>query len=388
MERDSERAAHHHTSFYLVLVPAGTGKSRTANEFAKMLVISSQKLIQEALDNNADPVEWRKLEKRLLDANLFRVSLENGTYVTSGEKQDPLGAVGFRMLYQLLEEKEGHLFEAMEKYAPLHPRGVLKSVVKYQKEDYFKDFTGVLVVDGVQNLMLSDDDRKNKESEFYVMLSDLFNMSLEGAFIIVCCTATCFVPMKSFLAKTFRRRVFLDLHPLDPPKIVGKPVFDNSDPLIRVIVSDCDGHGRALPTLLEVINMRPFNGEVTGDNVTDIMRRTLQSLTEKYETALSWGWDTYRVILRAILARTIFERGDTIPGTSLTIDENLSPGLIRFDPINPRMNEVGRISAGYIWVWALHESCRIRGHLRNDPSLHSWTFLEYDQIASSFGKYS
>ena len=94
-----------------------------------------------------------------------------------------------------------------------------------------------------------------------------------------------------------------------------------------------------------------------------------------------------------ILSRSVVDHQYIIPGTEVTVDSLLAPGLVRFVPVENDENDenltteadLGRLSAPYIWVWALHQRAKKRKILPDDSSLYSWTFLEYNQIANALG---
>jgi hypothetical protein len=70
---------------------------------------------------------------------------------------------------------------------------VLGSVAKGEEEDLRKDFTGIIIVDGVQNFIEGLNDPRDKHSTFYSILTGITELALnreKKAFVIPCCTAT------------------------------------------------------------------------------------------------------------------------------------------------------------------------------------------------------
>jgi hypothetical protein len=361
---------------YLFLSGAGTGKSRNANEFHRTLIECSRKL------------KNKELEQRLKGAKVFHVDLENGSSVRSDERQNPLGAIGSRMLFQVLRGQEcNRLLDVIRKYVPPSPEEVLKLVAKGADQDYASEFTAVLVVDGIQNLMLSDNDGRNRTSPFYGMLSHLFDLPLWGGFIIVCCTATVYVPVENVITSSSRARIFLRLDPLKAPTIGERKVdvFGKDDVLTRVVLTDCGGHARAISILQSVIAKHTEHGKMDSTNITKVMCLTRKELNVRYRQALTWPPFVFEAALRLILTRSVVERQQKIPGTNVTVDSLLAPGLVRFENDNDEQEGQGRLSAPYIWVWALYHRAKKEGYLSDDSSLNSWIFLEYDQIAKSLG---
>jgi hypothetical protein len=74
--------------FYLFLAGVGPGKSRHASEFHKTAVESLNDVLQ----------------KKLKDAWVFHVCIENGTSLREGEEEVPFAAIGTRMPRQLLPD--------------------------------------------------------------------------------------------------------------------------------------------------------------------------------------------------------------------------------------------------------------------------------------------
>ncbi|GBB87072.1 hypothetical protein RclHR1_13530005 [Rhizophagus clarus] len=79
---------------------------------------------------------------------------ENGTYLQPKE-DDPLQAVGSRMLFQLLRE-EMSLNDVLFRHEVPFPMSVISLVTKHENRD-MKDITVILVVDGMQELIIHED---------------------------------------------------------------------------------------------------------------------------------------------------------------------------------------------------------------------------------------
>lgn len=192
------------------------------------------------------------LKARLDKARVFLIPLEEGMGIKNSES-DLSKAIGSRMLLQLLPEMD--LNEILREYYPPTPIDVFMSFANGEHEDFSTKFTGVLVHDGIQTLLSQPGDARDKDSQFYRMLADLCDLSLNsrGAFLISCFTATVTVPMKNFLASTGRPRIYLEVASLKPPttKQNSHPVFEE-DVLSSLLVEDCGGHGRALLALKKI----------------------------------------------------------------------------------------------------------------------------------------
>jgi hypothetical protein len=215
---------------------AGTVKSRHGSEFASS--------VQEAIglyaerhaelhtdDDHCDHCNlcdlYNELSQRLKKAFVFHVSFENGTSLLHEEKSNPWNAVGVRMLHQLLDES---LKIIRGKYIA-EPDDVFQLVAAAEKVDLYNDFTGILVIDGIHNAMMWDNEGMDKESVFYSFLNQIGDLSLmsrdppetgegkmrKSPFIMTCVTATYFRPAYEFLAQTHHKRVYLPLNQLDMP---------------------------------------------------------------------------------------------------------------------------------------------------------------------------
>ena len=107
---------------------------------------------------------------------MFHVSFENGTPLTPEEKSKPWNAVGIRMLYQLLSEP----LSALRRKYDAKPDVIFRLVAMAEHVDLYNDFTGILVVDGIQKAITWDwdSDRKEKDSGFYGFLTQIGGLGL------------------------------------------------------------------------------------------------------------------------------------------------------------------------------------------------------------------
>ena len=310
------------TPLYLFLGGAGTGKSRNAMELPSTLISCS----------GNDP----HLRRRLESAKVFLVSLENGTSMLLEEMNlDPLRIVGTRMLLQLLEGEDYiGVDRVMAEYEPPTPMEVLEAVSRGEKESLYEEFTGIIIIDGIQNFLQRSNDGQDKDSKFYNTLTRIADIALQSrkdVFVIPCCTATITVPTDQFRASSHRNRVCLPLKNLDPPH-TGKnrnrvPVFDLSDRLVRLLVSDCGGHARALEALDSAIDGK----KVVQVGVDNILQRVQQKLENRYAEAIKLASRKFIAILCAIWIRLPLREDKEVPGTNMTVEQVIQPGLIRFE---------------------------------------------------------
>jgi hypothetical protein len=177
---------------YFYLGGAGTGKSRHGLEFAS--------LVQEAITFRTQHPLYHELAQRLKKTFVFHVSFDNGTPLTAEEMSNPWDAIGTRMLHQLLRKPIDHI---RNRYVA-DPATIFQLVAAAENVDLYDDFTGILVVDGIQKALTGHDDGRNKNSAFYGLLSQISELGLqsrhpsetrggtlrEASFIVTCVTAT------------------------------------------------------------------------------------------------------------------------------------------------------------------------------------------------------
>lgn len=348
------------TPLYLFLGGAGTGKSKNAMEFPQTLISCA----------NGDS----DLRGRLMKAKVFLVSLENGTSITSLEEDrnmDPLQIVGTRMLLQLLHgETYFGVDRVLQEFEPPWPIEVLQAVAQGEGEDLYHEFTGIIIVDGVQNFL----DGQSKESKFYRTLTRIAELALQphkSVFVVPCCTATKTIPTHQFLASSHRNRVCLPLKSLDPPMIAVEngdlvPVFSQSDCLIRLLVIDCGGHARALEALHSAIDAK----KVAQIGVNNTLQRIHQRLANRYSEAIRLVSDKFLAVLRAVWIRLPLREDERIPGTEMTVEQAIQPGLIRFESDG---RQSGYLTAPYIWVWLILKS----PNNNLDALIRDWLFWDY-----------
>ncbi|KAG0271060.1 hypothetical protein BGZ95_001193, partial [Linnemannia exigua] len=361
---------HHHNFFkglrdkstiplYLFLSGAGTGKSRNAQEFHQSAVSCLTE-------------EDRELRNRIEHAWVFHVSLENGTSPLFQEV-DPIEAVGNRMLLQLLPDKS--LDDVVGVYESARPMQVLGLVARGTGQD-LKSATVVLVVDGLQSFMSTPSDGDDRESIFYRALTNIGDLAIRDVFLMACCTATVSSPVDKALASTHRNRVVLPVASLEPPRItrngLSTPVFDEDDHIIKVLVDDCGGHGRALESLQIAVEEsgQDFNVELLMNN----LHRKLQNL---YSEALLVQSSTIQAMARAILTRAYLDPDKPLPGTAKLPGELAIPGLIRYVQPNG-LGAGGYLVAPYIWVWLFSYQPREGA----DPLLNNWRLCDYSDVKS------
>lgn len=199
------------TSLYLFLGGVGTGKSRNAMEFPNTLI--------------SCPDKDSGLRGRLEKAEVFLVNLENGASILKEQRNLlPLGIIGTLMLLQLLPDEVG-VNQVIQKYVSPDPTEVLRAVAQGEGEDLYNEFTGIIIIDGVQNFLQGSNSDQDKDSDLYQILVEIGELALQpctkSVFVIPCCTTTIDLPPQFFI--THRNRIYLplkSLDDLDPPNTV------------------------------------------------------------------------------------------------------------------------------------------------------------------------
>jgi hypothetical protein len=319
----------------------------------------------------------------LKSAFVFHVSFENGTPLTREERNDPWNAIGIRMLHQLLDEP----IQDIHSQYVADPGTVFQLVAAAENVDLYDDFTGILVIDGVQKAINSDDDRENEGSIFYGLLGQIAGLSLmsrsqrgprKAPFIMTCVTATCFGPVKEFIADSHRNRVYLPINRLKTPtrKSDDSPIFDNS-PVTRLLVNDVGGHARAIELIAD--KLREYTAE---PNIAELANGVYEELSNRYREAVSVLLRHGLPVVQCVLSRQPIYLTDTIPGSNLRWEEITASGLIWFERAGTdyHYDAPGYLVVPYIWLWML---------ARLDPSgdtghlcqfLKNWQFNDYAEL--------
>ena len=365
---------------YYYLGGAGTGKSRHASEFASS--------VQEAITlRTLDPL-YHDLAQRLKTAFVFHVSFENGTPLTDEEMGNPWEAVGVRMLHQLLGEP---LEDIRSRYVA-EPSTVFRLVAAAENVDLYDDFTGILVVDGVQRVITEDNDARNKTSPFYGFLGQIAALSLmsrhpsatkggtlrRAPFIMTCVTATYFGPPGEFLADSHRKRVYLPLNRLRPPtwKNDNSPVLNNS-PVTRLLVDDIGGHARAMELIADELAKCQNDLE---PNITEFANAIYTQFLNRYSEAVSTLQGHTFTIVQCILSRQRIRLREAIPGTNLRWEHITASGLIWFESIGANYDTYGYLVAPYIWLWMLARLPVSKNTERLCQFLRNWQFNDYAEL--------
>ncbi|CAG8485765.1 12341_t:CDS:2 [Ambispora leptoticha] len=186
---------------------------------------------------------------------------------------------GSLMLMQLLPNKK--LEHIIRDYEPPFPLEVLELVAKH-KDVKFNDATFIVVVDAMQTLMASYEDRLRADSQFYRTLTVIGDLAL------------------FYFHGTLQS------------------IFDMRYPLMKILEGDCGEHGRALEILWNLT--KGLN--LDNCDVSDLMHTLWTKFTDIYGGAFPKD-DIARAIARVVLTHRRLAKDELIPNfpiRSLSLD--------------------------------------------------------------------
>jgi hypothetical protein len=370
---------------YFFIGPAGSGKSRNGAEFGSA--------IREAVRLHANP-PCDELTRRLERAFVFNVSFENGTPLGSDETE-LLDAIGIRMLHQLRKES---LIELKHQFGGgVHPENVFKLLAAAENVDFYEDFTGILVVDGIQRAMKSSDDGKNKYSPFYQSLALIHGLSLStrhldetsngdrrsAPFIITCITGTFLNTYDEFLADSHRKRIFLPIARLEAPirRLNGNEIQVIQDSHIaQLLISDSGGHARALELIAD--EFEKYEADAMPE-VGEIANSIFKAFQDRYSEAMMLlQADCVFSIVQCVLFRKLVRLQDKIPESNLTWERVTGSGLIWFEKFENDNDYSGQgyLVAPYIWLWLLARLPAVGPTEYLCRFLKEWKFNDYSEL--------
>jgi hypothetical protein len=297
-------------------------------------------------------------------------------------------AIGTRMLHQLL----GRPIDDIRDRYVADPAAIFRLVAAAENVDLYDDFTGILVVDGIQKAFTGHDDGRNKNSAVYRLLGQISGLGLmsrspseakalrKAPFIMTCITGTCFGPPQEFLADTHRKRVYLPLNRLDTPiwKKDNSPVLDDS-PVTSLFVKDVGGHARAIELIADKLD--EYRNKVQ-PNITELANAIYLKLMDRYGEAVSMLHHHALPVVQCVLSRQQIHLGDKIPGSDLRWEQITASGLIWFERTGTDYyyNAPGYLVVPYIWLWMLARLKPSKNTERLCQFLNNWQFNDYAEL--------
>ena len=277
-----------------------------------------------------------KLASLLARAHVFKVSFENGTpfQPVAEAGLDGDSVVGIRMLWQLTKTTGGD-FSAFRSHSTCTIGGALDalSVITGVPRDKQVVF---LLVDGLQTLLPAQQSSGAAALDPVTFRSAINAVSacVNGypECVVGAIAATLAIPIRDAFGTlsqggSQQARVYLEPPPLSHPADVVPDI--PSMPLLGILRGDMGGNGRALELLASCLYapgsgaLRPFASVATG---------VIAGLTNKFEawTSATGVQQLWEPLLYAVIARRRLALSDCVPGTSWTVDNVRSLGLIRF----------------------------------------------------------
>ena len=177
----------------------------------------------------------------------FQVSFENGT-----KRIDPNDAeheIGTRMLFQLIGEDKS--YGVFSETSRMLPDGVLDKLAEGEKINK-KDMTVLILVDGIHALSHTNGMTQTMMKQGIDSVVALVNAG--PYFCIGVFAATFYTPLEQTLAASPQKRISLMLSAID-----GHVIIPSNNPLVRLLVDDMGGHGRALEKLKETLYEMDIN---------------------------------------------------------------------------------------------------------------------------------
>lgn len=305
----------------------GVGKSRVMQQLPELL-------------QNFAP---KNVAARLSDAVVINVSFENGTPATDGERGGR--AVGRRMLHQLLRPDKVRPFSAV----PATEVDAVLEALAQVKECSPKELTVVLCVDGLHQLGQLSDVNGNCASAVRETCAAMIGTE---CLMIVCVAATLFSPLDTAFHKSTQKRIYLEPPRVDASKI---PAFKNPDPIVQLMISDADGHGRALECLQTALGSEVPTGSLI-QTVVSKLQQAYEDIPSEYACA-----DVLRTLLtQKRVSRDFVFSASTRAGTRIqfTVDALLQGGLFRLVASHPGAEaRTGHLSVAFVWFLLLARKC-------------------------------
>ena len=332
--------------FWFISAGPGCGKSRCLDEFPEILRQAA-----------SDLHDGQKLQKRLEKMYTFKVSFENGT--KSIGNIPPALSISARMAYQLQESALSWLdFSFSPVVEQMTFDTVIQHLVGICGVAEAADLTVLILIDGLQGA--------EPIKPILQMICDVINKS--DPFVMIACSSTVQVPIRTFLQSSGQPCIILNLPPVSEPsefeQIYARLPKYEDRLILKILIQDMDGHGRALEYLLNALQ------SIKSDTFRpdSIMYEVKARLKEVY-----LGWNPFAqpehatALLSAIICGHKLLINSAIPGTNLTVDQIVEVGLFRYDP------DERKLAVAYIWMLLISDWIPLR-------ELQNLINVEYTQL--------
>ena len=209
------------------------------------------------------------LSARLSNAYTFNISFENGTKTMvsdSGELE-----IGTRMMFQLRRDGIASWGAfSKEKTNQCLPDKVIASLAEAEGKR-LEDMTVIILVDGIQELPHKNGDKNSMMKATIDSVVQVLNSA--PFFCIVAVAGTFYGNVADVLASSPQMRVYLT-----PPSLDGHMIIKSTDLLVRQLIDDMGGHGRAL----EALDQELKRVDITTCSASTFMNNIRASLEQKY----------------------------------------------------------------------------------------------------------
>jgi hypothetical protein len=338
----------HRHCFWFIAGGPGCGKSRSLDEFPKVLQNAASRI------ENSD-----RLQRRLQNMCIFKISFENGTGISDGLPERSV--IPAHMAYQLQESSLSWIefigtpaAKNMTFDTIVHH---LLTILEIPKE---RDLTMLLLIDGLQVSGSA--------------LENIVNMICElsfctDPFILIACSTTTTIRTLNFLNNvSIRSIVTLTPPPISEPleitRLFESLVTYDKRLITKIMMQDMGGHGRALECLLETLKECDLN-HVSANTVMQGVTSKLRLLYKNWN--ILQNQDEVQGLLVSVFCRAKLKLNEVIPGTTVTVDEIMQAGLFRYD------DKEGTLSVAYIWILLMKDFNRF-------PELTAIINMDYESI--------
>jgi len=267
------------------------------------------------------------------------------------------------MLWQLVRNRRPHGWAGLpagfsfEQFRRVLPADLIVADVLLALTKNVADLNVILGIDGLQMLPGFDEPRR-KDTVFYRTLQAVCRLvnDTDGPFFVGVVAATVQNCIEQALASSPQARVFIDLPLVDHVSLQGKPVLNViGDKLLRLLVKDMGGHGRALEALVEAVE------RYGTENPAVLMENVRVNLCTKYPKAVPANFEP---ILKTALSGKWLAMEETIDGFDV---ERMQLVRLHWDEFRTSR----RISVPYIWIYIGLTSKGVA------PKLQKWRLNDY-----------
>jgi hypothetical protein len=296
-----------------------------------------------------------KLKQRLENALVFKLTLENGT--SRQISNDGGHEIGGRMLFQLIRDSSEESWPpSLVELHKCHPAQVLNKLCMDEGRNP-KDTTFLILVDGIHRL---EHTFKQQDSKLKCAINSLADVVLgHHSFCIAAMSATFYSSIDYVFAHSKQLRTVLI-----PPPLDGHKVIETTDPLLRLLIDDMGGHGRALEALAQAIR----EVDLQTCSASTLMNRIRFELEQRYKPGLTRILPHLVQALIAVLVQHQFhDETAEIPNSPLKVEDVIDAGFFHWN------SNSHTLECPFVFVWMLASYSR-------HPALAAYQLDAYHEI--------